>query len=105
MSPELFESLFKKKDQKIDQSKSDVFSLGLIIIQLALNREIEDLFETKNGYLNKNRLNEFYEEFRSRYLESKFLITLVNKMIEFDPMLRPSIRQLFQSLPKWKEVE
>lgn len=95
MSPELFESLFKKKDSKIDPSKSDVFSIGLIILQIALNKDFFDLFDTKEGYFKKNRLNELQEEFKGSYLDSKFLITLINKMTEFDPLLRPSIKHLF----------
>jgi hypothetical protein len=68
-------------------SKSDVFSIGLIILQIGLHRDLSELYDSKNGYLNKNLLNNYYEDFRLMYLDSKFLITLINKLIEFDPLL------------------
>lgn len=57
------------------------------------------MYDIKEGFFNKNFLNQILEDFWVTFLEHKFLYTLISKMVEFDYKQRPSIKDLFKSLP------
>jgi hypothetical protein len=42
------------------------------------------MYDCKEGFFNKNFLNQVLDDFWLTYLEHKFLYTLINKMVEFD---------------------
>lgn len=57
MSPEIFEGLFNKIDVSNFLNKLDTFSIGLIVIQIGLQRGLDSLYDTKEGFFNRNYLN------------------------------------------------
>jgi hypothetical protein len=47
-------------------------------------RDLNPMYNTKEGYFNRNYLNQVLEDFRLTFFDHKFLYTLVNKLVEFD---------------------
>ena len=94
MSPEMRISFEEKKTRKIDFSKIDVFSLGLIFLFI-LDRPI---FETNSELYNKDEkiLKDYLDDFGNRFSSiDKDFLRILREILAFDPSKRMTIRELF----------
>jgi len=68
MSPSLFTSL-KKGVTKVSHNiyKSDVFSLGLVLLEAGLVRQIQSIYDDQNGVFCDHELEALLDEFGVRY--------------------------------------
>lgn len=68
MAPVLFKSLaLKKKKVKHNPYKSEVFSLGLVILEAGLLKSIQEVFDLRGKKINVDRLLELIDEFMEIY--------------------------------------
>jgi len=128
LSPELFRSIKGgKKSTPLSYSayKSDVFSLGMTLLEAALLEKVEKFYDWDKYTLNESYLLEALDKVRTKYSErlSQFLAQLINldevlradfKVLDSKLLpLRPEIRsrfekkviieQVFVEAPKKKE--
>lgn len=65
-----------------DWQKGDVFSLGLVALEMATLRDvISDVIDYENYEIKKNTLDELLEIVKTRY--SYNLYSLISQMLEF----------------------
>ena len=58
LSPKLFRYLFQRNHlPKVDYYKSDVFSMGMVILEAATLNSVQDCYNFQNGTININELN------------------------------------------------
>ena len=81
--------VIKEEDYEIDWEKSDVFSLGLTILEASTLEKIEFLKK-----LSEIDLIDFIE----KNVESEYLKKKLTKMIKFDPNSRISFEKLSEEL-------
>ncbi len=102
LSPEIFTNLSKRNIKfKLNPFKSDLFSLGLVILQLGTLKSIQKIYDKQTGKIKMNVLLENMDEFNKIYNQSDLLREVLVYMLVFDPELRRSPREmypLFQSL-------
>ena len=94
IAPELFEDLLDLEKKKLDQSKIDIFSLGMIIVNCfgVKYQKFQDLSRIYSRKKYKVLIDEIF-----KYLEQDYPQTfkeIVKKMIEFDPKERIDIQKL-----------
>lgn len=74
MAPVLFKSLaLKKKSVKHNPYKSEVFSLGLVILESGLLKSVQGIFDLKNKKINVEKFLELIDEFMEIYGEIDLL--------------------------------
>ncbi len=103
-SPELFERIiYPKKNINVHMPKSDVFSLGLIIIECGIGYDISLLY--KDNCFDTSQLTFFFQEFSKKFYETnKMLVTTVKEMIKLDYKKRPDFKELKKVLPSYRVV-
>lgn len=103
MSPILFKSLINKERKiKHNPFKSDVFSLGLIILQAGLLKPVQHIYNKKDKTFNENVIVDLVDEFFMNYSESFILQEILMNMLEFSEKLRQEPKKLLSSLRKLK---
>lgn len=95
MSPEM---LNKKKGDTLSLPKSDIFSLGLIVLYCLSN---ENRFQEERKRFNSDResLKTYLEKFRFK-CPNKYFFYMVKAMLSYSPYTRPRINQILDDLPK-----
>jgi len=92
MSPEILKCI-KNQDMNslnnIDRFKNDVFCLGMTIIELGILKSLTKVV-TKDHIFDTSQLQKYFEQFKNEYKNNKLLISLVQKMIEVNPISRPT---------------
>ncbi|EDK31816.1 kinase domain protein (macronuclear) [Tetrahymena thermophila SB210] len=90
MSPELKE---KKKIEAIDYFKSDIFSLGMVLLYMLT---LSDISAVNSDEFSKNQKLRIMRN-SCKYV-SKEIILLVSKMLETNPDFRPDAPILIQAI-------
>jgi hypothetical protein len=54
-------------DPVYDQYKSNVFTLGMIILKVGLLRNMNEIYNYKLAEMNHSKLNSYINEFSTRY--------------------------------------
>lgn len=102
-APEVAKNILLDDATKVlnqDLFKSDIFSLGLIILYCLDPREFQDKNEATESRMNTNKssLHDFLTEFQKRKnLPSKFF-DLLKSMVSWNANDRPSIVELYQRI-------
>ena len=88
------EAIVKSKSGNINLHKSDVFSLGLILVQMMTLRSSKELGGFKqNGY---KLVEEVFEEIRENY--GKDMQKIVKDMLDLSDSRRKSMKQMRDDL-------
>lgn len=120
LAPEIIN--INEKNPLTINGKPDVFSLGVVLLELLLfknlNQTVEDIISTNNRSINqtlKNRQsnqNEFLEPIRillkhfeeqnnpDEFIIYSLLINLIEDMLNKDPNERPSIEEVYSEIAK-----
>lgn len=106
LSPELFKGLFKGKgaDLKYNPFKSDIFSLGLVILEAALFTSVQGIFDYSNGEIDKEELISLVEGFIQKYPENFILQEILMIMLEFSPKLRLEPITLLKAIRRMERI-
>jgi serine/threonine protein kinase len=107
LSPEQYRLLLNKVNIKIpnrsyDLIKSDVYSLGLILLETSLmdsNFKIYKEYDVDQAMVKQKLL-----KFGATYPQNNMVKSVLYKMLEYNPLLRPDFTEILNRLPEKKEV-
>lgn len=104
VSPQLYQALLKRNvDRKnFDSSKSDVFSLGLTILQAGLLKPIEKIYGPND--FDEATLQNYLDEFQAKYSENPLLCSTVANMLTVRETDRNSFSKIKSALPDYQQV-
>ena len=88
VSPEIFEG-----KEKVDFYKSEIFSLGLVILELGILKPINDIYDFRHFKFNRKNLNGYIELFMKNYEKNHLLKKLLKIMLGYNTK-RKSIQNL-----------
>lgn len=89
VSPQLFCALVKGKQKvKFNPYKNEVFAFGLVVLELSLLHSIQQIYDFRNGTINKEIFLYHLDNFMEIYGSNDLLRELLIKMLEFDEKLR-----------------
>jgi hypothetical protein len=105
LSPTYYEAVKSRSLEKMkhNQHKSDMFALGLTILQSGLMRGIQDVYV--GDRFDADRLNDLLDEFQASYEENPLLYTSVRKMCEVSEDERPDFISLKSALPEYETIK
>lgn len=105
MSPVLYNAL-KKHNFKVSHNsyKSDVFSLGMTIMEAGLMRPMSGVYDEKSTDINENDLQDNLGEFSQKYQDNPLLVTTVTKMLETRESSRPDFINIKGAIPTYSEI-
>lgn len=105
LSPKGYLSALKGKPCGKDYNinKSDVFSAGLILLETALNKSVQDIYG-KHG-INSKILKSHIEELNRNYPDNNLLVSTLKKMLEYNESKRPDFIEIHQKLPPYRTVK
>ena len=102
LSPALMKNLKREEINPIHNVyRSDVFSLGMIILYAGLMKNPISLYDFEKYQIKINELKEWIEEFKGKY--SQQLTNLVQDMLIFDEDNRPDFIKLKEKLKEKPE--
>jgi hypothetical protein len=105
VSPELFKGLMKsKKKIKYNPFKSDIFSLGLVILEAGIFESVQGIYDRETGEIRKEELISLVERFIRKYPEDYILQETLMIMLEFSPKLRQEPNMLLKSIRKMNKI-
>lgn len=105
MSPEMFRAILEGKTEiKYNPFKSDIFSLGLVILESGLFESVQGIYDRSNRDLRKEILIQLVERFIQKYPEDYILQETLMIMLEFSPKLRQEPDQLLKSIRKMERI-
>ena len=94
LAPEIDkEKMSSEKGIKIDLTKTDIFSLGLISFY-CLDKE----FPTDKRWNDEEELVKYVENFQAKEKLNSGFYFLLRCMVSFNVMTRPSIKQIYNTL-------
>ena len=104
-SPAIYTALKKRNFSNIihNKTKSDVFSLGLCMLEAGLLRSIQSIYN-KGDEIDEHMLNIYMDEFEMKYEDNPLLFSSVRKMCEMDESERPTFTDLKMALPDYAEI-
>ena len=104
MSPILFNNLLNQETQiKHNPYKSDVFSVGLILLEAGLLQSVQSIYDFDNKKISENELVDKVEQFIEKYPEEDVLHEILMVMLEFTEDLRLSPNKLLIEIRRFKE--
>ena len=104
LSPEIFENLRTENIALINNSRSTVFCLSLLILEIGLNFSIQEIFGSQ-GKLNRLILTGFLEEFENKFRKNNLLVNLVKKSVDLNEKNRPDLKELLDLIDRSEEVQ
>ncbi|CAD8178930.1 unnamed protein product [Paramecium octaurelia] len=92
LSPEQLQFLKQKVLRPTyDLNKSDVFSIGLTALQMAILKNINDIYDYTHYLLSTEKLDAYIREMKTLYSEQ--LCSIVCQLLQLAPENRPNSRQ------------
>ena len=90
LSPEEFKKVvFCNSKHEIEPFISDMFSLGIVMLDIATLGKYPKLYDWNNGSINRNALQQVFFELSQRY--SNKLVKILEEMLKLDPAERITI--------------
>lgn len=88
VSPELWAKLKGKKGFEYSKDKNDLYALGLTLLNLGVQKNIQDIYQPDGG-VNRERLGSYLSEFDARYKgKDPALSGLVHSLLAEDEKVR-----------------
>jgi hypothetical protein len=105
LSPLFYEAVKQRSLDKLkhNQYKSDMFALGLSILQAGLMRPIQDIYS--GSKFDYGRLEKHLIEFENTYDDNPLLFTSVRKMCDVNEEERPDFISLKSALPEYSVIK
>ena len=106
ISPMLFDAVMHNKLQyNLDPIKEDVFSLGLVMLEISLGESIQHIYKQDLTF-DTDMFKKLLERFEARFShadEQLFYSTIVT-MLDLDEEERPTFIELFERMPPYEVV-
>lgn len=106
MSPKLYQSFKNRNFDRVSHvpCKSDVFSLGLVILEAGLLQNVQVIYQP-DGSVDRQVLTVCLNQFSELYKDNPLLLSSVRKMVEVDEMLRPDFGSLKAVMPGYEKIK
>lgn len=105
-SPAIFKSILRKKKQvRHNPFKSDMFSLGMILLEAGILEPVQEVYDYRKGAIDEIKLVELVEKFIDRYPTDFVLQEALMIMLEFSEKLRQTPLKMLNTLRELKEIE
>lgn len=107
ISPEVYYFIRTRNSEgldRMDNFKSDVFILGLSILEAGIMTNVTEIYRRSSNSIDKDMLRGFIDVFESRYGENPLVCSIVKKMLEVEEIKRPDFIDLKYALPYYQEV-
>lgn len=105
-SPAIFKAILKNKKQvRHNPFKSDMFSLGMIVLEAGILDSVQAVYDYEGGSIDETKLVELVERFIDRYPKDFVLQEALMIMLEFSEKLRQTPVKMLNTLRELKEVE
>lgn len=108
VSPEVFDGIKKRDSRELENLisyKSDVFVMGLCFLEVGILFEPTKIFEKTLKKVDSKLLEKFILNFETRYGNNYLVCSILRKMLEIDPINRPSFLDLKYALPNREDIE
>ena len=106
MSPALFHALISKEPKvRHNPFKSDIFSLGLIILEASLLESVQGIYTKEDSEIDHSALVDLVEKFILKYDKNFILQEMLLVMLEFSEKLRQEPIKLLKTLQTLRETE
>lgn len=108
LSPEAYKAalLNKKAGREYKLVKSDVFSLGLVLLEASTQMNIDEIYSHPGEMeLDIDALNHLMEILKVRYPENNLLVSTLRKMLTFDENERPDFFEMFERMPPYELIK
>lgn len=105
-SPALFRALSNRKRKvKHNPFKSDVFGLGMIILEAGLLQSVQSVYDLENGEIDENSMVDLVQKLFLKYPQNYILQEMLLIMLEFDERPRQEPKKLLKSLRQLKKMK
>jgi len=107
ISPEVYYFIRTRNSEgldRMDNFKSDVFILGLSILEAGIMTNVTEIYRRSSNSVDKDMLKGFIDVFESRYGENPLACAILKKMLEVEEIKRPDFIDLKYALPYYQEV-
>ena len=94
-SPSLFKCLISGQGT-YDRYKTDLFSLGLVILEMACLKSVQGFYDFKNKDIRADFLIGLISEFLQRYGKNKSLRNLVLMLLDINEGSRRGVREIYK---------
>jgi hypothetical protein len=92
-------------NDKINESKNDVFGLGLSMLEIGNAKTIKDIYNA-DGSINVQTLESHKQEFAAKHqANNNLLVSTVHSMVEMNEKDRPDFIEIQDQLPPYQEVK
>ncbi len=86
--------------------KSDVFALGLVLLEASIQLDIDDIYGDQQGKnLDFNALNQLTSLMESRYQENNLFTSTVKKMLSLREKDRPDFKEMVGRMPEYQMIK
>ena len=107
-SPEQYRHLIKKDDSvypknTYDMTKSDVYTLGLIMLELGLMESNNCIY--KEYDIDQKVVQAKLRKFGATYPQNNLVKSVLYKMLQYDPTKRPDFIEIQKRLPAKKDLD
>lgn len=105
-SPESLKASIKgeRLGERFSIAKSDVFSLGIIILEAGIIKEISGTIFTLAGVLDFIKLGAFLQEFEARFGSDSLASQILHSMLIPIPHERPTFWEILSRLPRYEVI-
>ena len=103
VSPQMLFAVKKRKPKAdLDPYKSDMFSLGLVLLEAGLLKPIGNIYS--GSTINETALKQHVGEFEALYCDNPLLFSSIQRMLELNEEERADFVGLCTVIPPYKEI-
>lgn len=108
LSPEAYKAALMghKAGKSYNLVKSDVFSLGLVLLEAAIQMNVDEIYgHPSEGELDLDALHHLVEILKARYAENNLLVSTLKKMLTINEEERPDFFEMFERMPPYEMIK
>lgn len=91
--------------KKFNCCKSDVYSLGLILLECGILQSIQSIYDFKYYVIDEDILDRCLILLAEYYPDNTLLVSTIGKMLEFNYINRPSFKEIIGKLPDFDTIK
>ena len=98
----LFAAKKRKTKSDLDPYKSDIFSLGLVLLEAGLLKNVSNIYT--GSTINETVLNQYVSDFEGQYCDNPLLFSSLQRMLELKEDDRADFVGLSSVIPPYAEI-
>ena len=88
-----------------DKTKSDIFSLGLVILRAGILEQISGIYDMLRQTFNESELERLVNKFGEYYSDNVLLCSTLERMLKMNPTHRPTLLEIRERLPLYEQIK